>query len=279
MSDLRSQLRQYVDSNIERLDADDLVAGLDSPSLRMPSPRRRSPVLVAVASAVAVLLLVGGTVLVFAPSAEVPPVATNPTVAPQPEPSSAVTTETTVAPQPEPTTASLPGPVTTQVPVADITSGWSRVPHDVDVFGGGYGGELRAVTQSGSGLVAVGDTCSDILDGNPVCEAGAWVSPDGVSWQRVPGGSDLFGPTALIDVAAGPSGVVAVGVTCRTSLTSSDPCDPAAWFSPDGLTWERASSEAFATCSTTPSNPDACSLETVVAGGPGFVACRMGHER
>lgn len=250
---------------------DDMVVPIakEAPARIQPASKRRRGWRVALAAFVVPLVLIGGLVYFLRPSEDQQPVvtATTPsTIAPQPEPTTAP--EPTVVPQPEATLPALPS--------RDIAVGWSRVPHDVDVFGGGFEGTLSAVTLGGPGLVTVGNTCNDLVNDKSVCEAGAWVSADASTWQRVPGGEDLFGAGALglTDVAASSSGVVAV-TECSGDGNLAALCDPGMWFSPDGMTWDpvELSSGVFEGCST-PGSPPRCVTywNTVVAGGPGFVA-------
>jgi Domain of unknown function (DUF4232) len=110
-----------------------------------------------------------------------------------------------------------------------------------------------------SGLVAWGQ------DGEPVCTApGAgqtcgpvpqmvWTSADGFTWMRATGVSALSGAT-IRSIAAGPSGLVAVGETGSGS--------PVIWTSADGAAWARLSlGSAFADAH----------FWTVRATGPGFL--------
>ena len=80
--------------------------------------------------------------------------------------------------------------------------------------------------------------------GDTEAHATAWASPDGVTWTRADDSEDLtLGGCAEADprqdcggmtaVAATPSGFVAVGYRYEGGSTQS----PAAWTSPDGLTW------------------------------------------
>lgn len=188
------------------------------------------------------------------------------------EPTTSLKSTTTTA-----TTTTIATPTTSifaSEPGADLSLGWSWVSHDFNMAEG-VGGSIEAVVEGGPGLVVVGTTCGTLNAlGSEVCEIGAWVSPDALAWERAPGGEDLFGEATVNAVAAGPSGVVAVGMTCRPP---SRPCDAGVWFSPDGLAWRRVEQpSAFEGCSA--SEPDcSASLVGVVSGGPGFVA--TGRDR
>lgn len=108
---------------------------------------------------------------------------------------------------------------------------WERVVHDEAVFGGP--GDQRAeavaaVPGVGSGWIAVG-TDAGAGDG----EAAVWRSADGTSWSRVLDAGGLGGPgeQRMLDVAATPSGLVAVGADGGSAVV---------WTSPDGGSWARA---------------------------------------
>ena len=60
MSDLRSQLHHYVESTIERVDVEDVVAAISAGQTADPKPAfRRRPVWVAAGAALLVVLLIG----------------------------------------------------------------------------------------------------------------------------------------------------------------------------------------------------------------------------
>lgn len=110
---------------------------------------------------------------------------------------------------------------------------WSRVPHDERIFGGKGNQIMNDVTRAGSGLVAVGSSGPEGME-----HAAVWISPDGVSWSRVPDDAAVFGgsgPTFMASVDAGASWIVAVGYT--HAWTRGDPAP--VWISRDGLTWSR----------------------------------------
>ena len=77
--------------------------------------------------------------------------------------------------------------------------------------------------------------------------AAVWTSTDGRTWTRVPHATvfDVGGfidttedpeSGGMRDVVAGPDGLVAVGSVCTSKPVG---CEPAAWTSPDGTSWER----------------------------------------
>ena len=59
MSDLDSQLRDYVESTIERVDIDDVAAAASAGPTARPKPTLRRPVWIAAGAAVLVVLLIG----------------------------------------------------------------------------------------------------------------------------------------------------------------------------------------------------------------------------
>lgn len=110
---------------------------------------------------------------------------------------------------------------------------WSRVPHSEGVFGGDYWLEMSAITAVGDGFVAVGYRG---LAGTT--SAAVWLSPDGLSWSRVPHSEPVFGgygDQRMRGVTAGPAGVIAVGVDQADEGTF----DAAVWTSADGNGWSR----------------------------------------
>jgi hypothetical protein len=87
---------------------------------------------------------------------------------------------------------------------------WSRVPHDVTLFGGTGNQRMYEVTAAGAGLVAVG------ADGGFYAtrpNAVVWTSVDGVTWLRVPHDEAVFGGTEMRSVTVAGVGLVAVGDT------------------------------------------------------------------
>jgi hypothetical protein len=109
---------------------------------------------------------------------------------------------------------------------------WTRIPHNVAVFGGAGWQRMNSVVAGGPGLVAIG---SDESGGDT--DAAAWTSPDGLTWTRVPHDEAVFGGTGsqeMMSVVAGGPGLVAIGyeVSGYDSIA-------VVWTSPDGLTWTR----------------------------------------
>jgi hypothetical protein len=105
---------------------------------------------------------------------------------------------------------------------------------------------MRDVTTlPGGGLVAVGTAAPG--------RSLVWLSADGSQWSMVPDVPDEEG-TGLASVAAGPSGVVAVGARAGR---------PAAWYSTDGRRWRPA---------TGLQGSGAAEMTSVAAFEGGFVA-------
>ncbi len=95
---------------------------------------------------------------------------------------------------------------------------------------------MRSVTAYDDGFVAVG---SDDSGGD--ADAAVWVSPDGLTWTRIPHDESVFGGEAdqlptqfMISVAAFDGGLVAVGES-----SSAFEINAAMWTSPNGLSWTR----------------------------------------
>jgi hypothetical protein len=137
---------------------------------------------------------------------------------------------------------------------------WSRVPHDPAVFGGeGNQLSMNSVTAGGRGLVAVGEEES----GGGWVYAAVWTSVDGITWSRVPHSDAAFGESgvqSMSAVAAGPSGLVAVGADSSKGAA-------AVWTSPDGITWSRVSHDKAVL-----GGLGSQSMNSVTLGGPGLVA-------
>ena len=129
---------------------------------------------------------------------------------------------------------------------------------------------MQAITVGPDGtLVAVGT----VVDDSGVGVAAVWTSDDGQTWERVPHDPEVFaGSTGMdvvmLDVAAGASGLVAVGSERGhhgAGLWWMGGERPAVWTSPDGSVWERITldDETFGTTR---------SISTVAASPTGFVA-------
>jgi hypothetical protein len=107
---------------------------------------------------------------------------------------------------------------------------WLRVAEQESLVGPGDQ-RLEAVTALPDGFVAVGST-PDPADPAGGLDGAVWRSVDGREWSLVaPGSFGGQGDQRLLGVAAGPTGLVAVGL---------DGSSAAAWTSPDGSIWTRA---------------------------------------
>jgi hypothetical protein len=129
---------------------------------------------------------------------------------------------------------------------------------------------IQAITVGPDGtLVAVGTVVDDLGVG----VAAVWTSGDGQTWERVPHDPEALASSTgmdmvMLDVAAGESGLVAVGSERDhhgAGLWWMGGERPAVWTSPDGTAWERITldDEAFGTTR---------SISAVAASPTGFVA-------
>ncbi|MGI9628156.1 MAG: WD40/YVTN/BNR-like repeat-containing protein [Longimicrobiales bacterium] len=100
---------------------------------------------------------------------------------------------------------------------------WSRVQHDVSVFGGSGRQEMWSVAASESGIVAAGFDEEGPMNGSAENQA-IWVSRDGAAWTQVPPG---FGTGTMHELAATPTGFIGVGESEGAAV----------WTSADGVSW------------------------------------------
>ncbi|MBU1493114.1 MAG: hypothetical protein KJ956_04025 [Actinobacteria bacterium] len=112
---------------------------------------------------------------------------------------------------------------------------WTRVPHDEQAFGGPRDQTAQGVAAVSDGLVAVGSAYDP---GTARTIAAVWVSDDGLTWERIPGGGQSEGPSPFNEdltgvVAAGP-GLVAFGYE-----ESNSDLNATVWVSVDGHDWTR----------------------------------------
>ncbi len=144
-----------------------------------------------------------------------------------------------VDPSASPLPSASPAPSASPVPTWQIGA-------VAPMFEGGHALPV-AVAAGGSGLVAVGDrTFRDLVEPSGGT-GGAWHSADGMTWApstsldelAVGNGINVGVPeVGLDDVAWGPPGYVAVGLTDPPGEAGAVLAG-AAWHSPDGLAWER----------------------------------------
>ncbi len=159
----------------------------------------------------------------------------------------AATTVTPTEPLPSASVAQSPRPETpasspTAAPTSEPVWQLSSIP---PMILGGIAHPV-AVTAGETELVAVGDRTfrDNVTPSGGI--AGAWRSADGLTWEPATAGADLAvgdvipisGPQpGLVDVAWGPAGFVAVGISL--SLESATPIG-GAWHSTDGRDWIRS---------------------------------------
>jgi hypothetical protein len=167
-------------------------------------------------------------------------------------------TVTAVAPEttlPATTLPAVPPPpqssTTTTIPPkpASLEISWQRVPEQAAL----EDGWIAAVAPGGPGYVAVGGTVGCTVLPGCLDDAAVWISADGLIWERVESpslrgdvtqqvlsGERVDGGQYMNDIAAGPSGFVAVGAA---PVVDADPASgyidrPGIWLSPDGREWE-----------------------------------------
>lgn len=278
MTDLDTQLRDYFDDVVRRVDIDEIADGPTRPHLEdtpfseteAPEPRdadlidyvplsgkttQREETATAsrkwtfgvVAAVAAAILLVVGIVIVVA-DRDGGGVVTDP--AAPPNDGDPVSPPSQVEPVPPPSV------------VDSLGYRWSRVPNDA-VFGGEGKMGMNSVVVGGPGLVAVGEAealvdCDSGAGGN----AAVWTSLDGFTWSRVSHDEAVFGGDdgnyGMHTVIAGGPGLVAIGGGLCSGYTGTEDL----WTSGDGLSWQRISGDVF-----TGGGPN-----DLTAGGPGLVA-------
>jgi hypothetical protein len=107
-------------------------------------------------------------------------------------------------------------------------STWEPVPDDAAALADA---EVRAITRFGDGFVAVGV----LGDAQAQTGAVAWISPDGLTWERIDG-EPFEGGKAVAIVESPAGGLVAVGTTVERR-------EAVAWTSGDAREWTRAPTE------------------------------------
>ena len=150
-------------------------------------------------------------------------------------------------------------PAITPPPPADVVA-WPEMTWGSSFFArppdGWTSERVEAVAASDEGFVAVG-----LAEANGRERGQVWFSVDGIAWDRVVP-ADRFDGVTLIDVAAGPSGFVAVGTSSGDPFLAKE-SRLVLFRSPDGKRWERVPDDA-----ATPPG-----IATGVGGGPlGYVA-------
>lgn len=129
---------------------------------------------------------------------------------------------------------------------------WTPVA-DTSMFDGAW---IRTVTSGAQGLVAIGD----IRTVGPAI----WVSATGAAWQRLSLSPETFKDADFHDLRATASGYVIAGLVGGVSPGS--PAVAAAWWSPDGRTWTKATVQGAG---------GETSLDYLHAGAHGMVVCNL----
>ena len=156
---------------------------------------------------------------------------------------------------------------------------WQRNP-----FAFGPSGEqarFSAIAASSRGYVIVGRVFGGGISNETLgARAAAWISSDGITWERAADTERMdVGPCldtgeepscgGMRAVVATPDGYVAVG-DARTGIDGQT-SQPAAWTSPDGLTWTRSGDAGLGIGGGETVNQGGF-LSGVTVGGPGLIA-------
>lgn len=223
---------------------------------------------VAVATGVALVVVIGLTVVLTPFSGEnTTPITNPPTTAATTTTAPATTSSTTPSTTSAAVVPVLPSPI--GVP-SEVT--WSRLATQTAFLPTGEYAFMTSVTVGGPGLIAVGAEClGQCINAGPVdnpatLDAAVWVSSNGESWERLDLPEEVVGGPGdqiMTDVVAGPPGVIALGTD--TPNVDADPDEEilelsVVWFSPDGLEWQRLT------------NPTDGDLGSVTTFGSGFIA-------
>lgn len=195
MRDLQTQLHEYVESTIERVDVEDVVAAVSAGRIDDPRPvRRLRPVWVAAGAAVLVLLLVGVPLLFFmrgdSPNVDQPTTTTLPaptTVPPttQPVPTRATPSPSSLGALEVPLSDAVPGFTDTIVmfttPIAHYVHRWdpSEPATEVILSVGGFGSPV-GLDASGSWLAETPEGGALTIHPVPVI-AGESLEPEAVA--------------------------------------------------------------------------------------------------
>ncbi len=157
---------------------------------------------------------------------------------------------------------------------------WERVQVDFGSSSVETSSYRIAAVAAGSGGYVIGGYVIDNAVPNDTAtypaRAAAWMSPDGVTWTRAVDNADMDvglcidtgedpGCGGMRAVATTDTGFVAVG---HRRTPGSDVVRPAAWTSPDGLTWTRSDAGL----------DFAGTLSAVAVGSPGIVATGSGVD-
>lgn len=195
---------------------------------RIARPRQLHGPALALAGALAVA---AGFVWVFLAGTEPPAPDTTVVLV---DPTTTATPATTL---PSTTTAPLETSTTTTSPpsVSPVVIEWTRIAVQEEPA------EIKAISALGDGFVAVGNTNS-ITEG----DAAVWLSPDGVTWNRVPDDGSIFGGEGFqnaMGVVVDGDRVVVTGLS-DSGLDLASCEAPLVWVSEDaGETWRRIEPE------------------------------------
>jgi len=117
--------------------------------------------------------------------------------------------------------------------VSDDGVGWDRVAVQDDAMTTGAVLLLGGVIETDFGLIVLGGSCQD----SEPCgiRPTVWFSSEGTAWELIPNDPDVFGSQGWIaDATVTEAGVVAVGMRFDDNEGGFA---PATWSSHDGLTW------------------------------------------
>lgn len=240
MTKLEDRIRETLLATAERLpDADARTFTVAEPTR---PPRFRSPAVIAIGAAVALLLVVGLPLLIF----------TGDTTTPDVIPSASDTRWERVGIDATASTVELYGVAPRAdgliavgvavgddgrydgvVLVSDDGVGWDRVAESDDAMTTGAVLLLGGVIETDFGLIVLGGSCQD----SEPCgiRPTVWFSSEGTAWELIPNDPDVFGSQGWIaDATVTEAGVVAVGMRFDDNEGGFA---PATWSSPDGLTW------------------------------------------
>jgi hypothetical protein len=269
MPDLKSQVRAYVERNVERHNVEDVSSVfLDRTAASQKHSRPLRPALAFTLGAILVFGVFGLVGLLGITEPSLDDGVSEPSLddgVSEPSLDDGVSEPSTPILSIE--TDASETTIETNANAAELMA-WERIPPQ-DSLGAGDSSRqffLHAVAAGGPGLIGAGQVrpASGLSEGSPVPGgvAAVWRTADGITWDRVPHDEAVFGGeggSLILDLEAGGPGFVAVGGT-------SEKGDAAIWLSEDGLVWSRVTSSAF----------EDTLMYAVAAGDEGVVA--VGNE-
>jgi hypothetical protein len=228
-TDIQTQIRDFAAefaADLPSVDADSVISGREAYPVisSVPTPdrsltvghrRRQLPGWVAAAAAAFVVIVaIGGATWLLRGAA--------PDVADEP---------------PTPTTAAV---VTPDAAISQSVFGSGWVAVQTDAFAGSMPEAVDSVLELDSLLLAKGATC-DI----PGCRLSIWTSSDGELWSEVPDAAAIFADSSQMVWAIADGGIVGVGRVCTDTGSGERDgaeleCKMAAWWSSDGVVWNRS---------------------------------------